>query len=764
MGKPFFNVCNTTLAFSYTSNIKFAIMDKIDPVMTDDLAAGLEIMKTNLLNFVFAALMLGLCCTRSSSKHTTLRGILTSVLHEGMPMVIYSQILKWGQTSLCLMMCCCLELIGRGVPNLFAAMVPLGVEAGNDVIPTPVYNNFWSATVVQEAESLGIVAAVIFGVIAISAKPYLMACGWLGSAYSRESSDSFQSFAGHVEAFERVVSQIPVVRPSVNVISQRVSTTEKLSRMNSVESNGQPLARNAMGSTLGPGNSSDRPYPTRVEDVFDDYAGDKQEKDKPESHASLGTHLSLIALTVFLSFNAGLTARIFETQFFFLKAHRLISGICMYKMSMCCALISMNFFLRRSRIRFRRDWFMRLCGLMLDMLVIAALSTANPKPAALDEVHYGLVAIFVAACVSWNIFSFFILARRFFPNFWYERGLTLTGDALGHSFMGLLFARTLDPTLETPAPLAFAYKLMIFFIPSSGGKNNVVVSIVDSHGPWMALLVCLCVVAAWLIIFEKHFKHRYVTGGAGIRNIPSDRDLKDKGRDRDGLNGSDNDSALDALLLSYESENDSKMGLRRDANTNSALSQLEMAPAGTIIHTDDVSLIITPSQMSQISKWLPESEMCRSWVLKYSLRQHGANLNSLISLCTTRNVSGRSTYSSCVILVEDSWGYVFGGFVAHDLQNNNNYYGNGESFVFSLMPKVDKYKWTGENDFFIISNSHQLAMGGGGEGFAFQLDDELDTGVSNRSDTYCNPTLSSTEFFKCLNVEVWTLENVGFSI
>jgi hypothetical protein len=55
-------------------------------------------------------------------------------------------------------------------------------------------------------------------------------------------------------------------------------------------------------------------------------------------------------------------------------------------------------------------------------------------------------------------------------------------------------------------------------------------------------------------------------------------------------------------------------------------------------------------------------------------------------------------------------------------------------------------------------------MGGGGDGFAFQLDDELNTGVSNRSDTFRNPQLASNEFFKCLNVEVWTTESPGYNV
>ena len=69
----------------------------------------------------------------------------------------------------------------------------------------------------------------------------------------------------------------------------------------------------------------------------------------------------------------------------------------------------------------------------------------------------------------------------------------------------------------------------------------------------------------------------------------------------------------------------------------------------------------------------------------------------------------------------------------------------------------------GKNELFVLSNPHCFAMGGGGEGYAIQLDDELDTGVSNKSDTFNNDVLSSSEFFKCLNVEVWML-NAEFSV
>ena len=90
-----------------------------------------------------------------------------------------------------------------------------------------------------------------------------------------------------------------------------------------------------------------------------------------------------------------------------------------------------------------------------------------------------------------------------------------------------------------------------------------------------------------------------------------------------------------------------------------------------------------------------------------------------------------------------------------------SYYGNGESFVFTVTPTIEVYSWTKANSFFVVSNANTLAMGGGSDGFAFQLDDELDTGVSNRSATYNNKQLSSSEFFKCINLEVWTVDSLN---
>ncbi|CAN0501362.1 unnamed protein product, partial [Ectocarpus sp. 12 AP-2014] len=79
---------------------------------------------------------------------------------------------------------------------------------------------------------------------------------------------------------------------------------------------------------------------------------------------------------------------------------------------------------------------------------------------------------------------------------------------------------------------------------------------------------------------------------------------------------------------------------------------------------------------------------------------------------------------------------------------SQDYYGTGESFVYSFHPSFKAHRWTGANDYFCISSDSWLAMGGGGGGFAFQIDDELDAGESNPSDTFGSPRLSSNEFFR----------------
>jgi Na+/glutamate symporter len=808
-----------------------AMMKVVDPAMAKDLVDGLDSLKLNLINFALAALTLGLFCSRSSTQHSSLRRIFHSIVHEGGPMIVYSQILIWGQSSVCLLLCTVMNSIpqmNKSFPNLFSGMVPLGIEAGPDVIPTAVYKNLWSQTVVQEAETLGLFACCIMSILVISAKQYYSydafenvtgksSDGENDKSKPRKEAYTKRAFgSGEFEAFRRGSRKLsPNKIIATSALSQDLGLPPRYRNSSAPSSSSQQQTHSPMSAQWGMQVDTSQFRRDMFLDndaALDDHLDISGVKNK--NYSSLGTHVALIFICVFLSFNFGLSARFFEAEIEWFRAHRILSGIRLFEMSIVFSIVIIHYLLLCTKLSFRTEWFMRLSGLMLDMTCIAKLSSAIPDPKNVAEVHYGLISVFVLACTLWNIYVFVYFAKDMFPNFYFERAVVLSADAMGHPAMGLLFARTLDPEMSTPVPVAYICKLAMFVVPSSGGKNTIVISLVDRHGPVVALVICVCVVGAWAMIFDQYLKSRYITGNprtggaaegsfkkqvsknfsvdeksqslSNIRGISSSglRNREEGGSRDVNFNFSDDNSFGDGLEFEEEGnglefeeggegdEEAEKVELLSGGGEDKSASAHTKQSGYKDFQTDHQfsapvelkmsheSSIISYAQFQDLAGWLPSSDQTKKFVLKYSLQRDGASLASLLSLCHT----GANDCFSSLIVIEDSWGYIFGGYIASALSNSRSYYGTGESFVFTLAPSANVYRSEGTNSLFVLSSVDQLLMGGGGDGFAFQLDDELNTGVSNQSETYRNPQLASNEFFKCLNVEVWTTESPGYNV
>ena len=56
---------------------------------------------------------------------------------------------------------------------------------------------------------------------------------------------------------------------------------------------------------------------------------------------------------------------------------------------------------------------------------------------------------------------------------------------------------------------------------------------------------------------------------------------------------------------------------------------------------------------------------------------------------------------------------VFGAFCSHKLQVSEHFYGDGETFLFTFLPEMKIFKWTGSNMFFIKGDVDSLTIGGG---------------------------------------------------
>jgi hypothetical protein len=111
--------------------------------------------------------------------------------------------------------------------------------------------------------------------------------------------------------------------------------------------------------------------------------------------AALGTHIGLIALSVFVGYLLNLSLKFVELNREFLRNHHLISGIRLFKICMlaavCCVLLAR----RVTTIRFKSDWFHRLAGFSLDLMATAAISSIRfdyykkVKPTRGPQIHQG---------------------------------------------------------------------------------------------------------------------------------------------------------------------------------------------------------------------------------------------------------------------------------------------------------------------------------------------------------------------------------------
>mmetsp|Transcript_26459 Transcript_26459/g.25333 ORF Transcript_26459/g.25333 Transcript_26459/m.25333 type:complete len:372 (-) Transcript_26459:49-1164(-) len=167
--------------------------------------------------------------------------------------------------------------------------------------------------------------------------------------------------------------------------------------------------------------------------------------------------------------------------------------------------------------------------------------------------------------------------------------------------------------------------------------------------------------------------------------------------------------------------------------------------------------ILCHEKAKKLRCFLPTMQQFESWKLLYSVLNDGADLGSFFR--RTKN------HKYTLTIVETMNGEIFGGFNSVEwLPATIKFYGSGESFIFKFDSEdnIEHYPWSGANDFFVWSSHERIAMGGGGDGFAFVLDSDFRTGESYRCATYGNPVLVDKEkgSFEIANVESWGFEGL----
>eukprot|EP00188_Purpureofilum_apyrenoidigerum_P001307 Plantae.Rhodophyta-Purpureofilum_apyrenoidigerum.ctg17048.p1 GENE.Plantae.Rhodophyta-Purpureofilum_apyrenoidigerum.ctg17048~~Plantae.Rhodophyta-Purpureofilum_apyrenoidigerum.ctg17048.p1 ORF type:complete len:510 (+),score=84.99 Plantae.Rhodophyta-Purpureofilum_apyrenoidigerum.ctg17048:127-1530(+) len=170
-------------------------------------------------------------------------------------------------------------------------------------------------------------------------------------------------------------------------------------------------------------------------------------------------------------------------------------------------------------------------------------------------------------------------------------------------------------------------------------------------------------------------------------------------------------------------------------------------PSATLVGSTD---LVTEEEFLTLLSFLPEKHMNADVIQLYDTTRHQQTLKHFYKAV--------SKTPQTLLLVKDASNYVFGAFCTHLWQPENRYYGDGDSFLFTLKPELKLYKWSRLNLFFQFSNSSSIGVGGGYEGdFGIFLDADLRRGFSDGCETFNSQRLSAEKEFECIAIEVWGL-------
>lgn len=248
--------------------------------------------------------------------------------------------------------------------------------------------------------------------------------------------------------------------------------------------------------------------------------------------------------------------------------------------------------------------------------------------------------------------------------------------------------------------------------------------------------------------------------------------------------------------------------------------QKRVIPVTLSNRREETDPVIEEFHASRLQALLPPRlQLGKRWSLLYSLDQHGISLQTLYHRVaagldpTKRSVSGalspaggeegegeraegwlrgasRETQAALgtrtkhvggglssisdaglIIAIKDENDHIFGAFVNEKLRPQQHYYGSGECFLWKKTSSdeggekgIKKYRWTGKNDYMILSETTFLSVGGGEGKFGLWVDERLEKGVSGRCPAFDNEVLCDGKGdkegegrFTCYGLEVWAV-------
>jgi hypothetical protein len=206
------------------------------------------------------------------------------------------------------------------------------------------------------------------------------------------------------------------------------------------------------------------------------------------------------------------------------------------------------------------------------------------------------------------------------------------------------------------------------------------------------------------------------------------------------------------------------------------------ANAASSEENEPLDCVLTPSLMQQLQRSFPMLKRGDSFWLQYSLVRDGASLQVLLQKVT-------ETVKHSVLAIETTEGEIFGAFLAHPWRRSKEWYGSGESFLWTTTRsyaavssrnsrrkathtvderRIRVFSFSFENPYVQRCTGDSLLLGSSSgndgdfrQGFGLAIDGDLMMGSSHPCRTFGSPSLSRLHAdgtsFEIRNLEVWNL-------
>ena len=165
------------------------------------------------------------------------------------------------------------------------------------------------------------------------------------------------------------------------------------------------------------------------------------------------------------------------------------------------------------------------------------------------------------------------------------------------------------------------------------------------------------------------------------------------------------------------------------------------------------SKILNDMQISSLIAELPSYLRESRWERIFCIDVDGTSLQTMYERCRD--------FDTTVLVVQDTQGYVFGGFCTEAWDEMFKFFGNGDNFLFTYGTAMDVkvHCWQGEDDQHMYADKNLIGLAGSkvkGR-FALAIRDGFLKGSSVQTSAYGNEVLSKTSDFRIKMFELWAL-------